>query len=359
MKRKGILFVLIILFVGCLAAGSIGYFQSKQDKEPDTPTPVGPSIKYVYYLEEIEVSKDEITNDSDNISGISTQSKVKYVFTSSSCTNGVTGDFDTDTWEFIPSEIKESTCKLYFNKSYYDVTLTITNGELATGTETTVEREKNGVFAINPYEGYEFDTYTCSNNKEAAWDKVNNKLTISAIMEDVACKVVFKIRTLKMDLTVTNGTGTTTETVEYGKSVTSVIAPNTGFENPTVKCTNDQEAKYSNNTITIEKLTNDTVCTVTYTAVKVEEYTLLILELPFTLRITSGSTSQQVKKGDDGKFTITPNTGFEVDTVTCYKTGDKNETVVPSLQRNNDKTVVATLGGMTKNITCEVTAKES
>ena len=277
-----------------------------------------------------------------------------FPFSSSSCTNEVTGDFDTDTWEFIPSEVKESTCKLYFNKARYEVTLTITNGELAEGTATMIEREENGIFTINPYEGYDFDTYTCSNDKEAAWDKINSKLTINAIMEDVACKIVFKTKTLKMNLTVVNGTGTTTETIEYGKKISAIIAPNSGFENPTVKCTNNQEAKYSNNTITIEKLTNDTDCTVSYVAVKVEEYTLEISGLPGGVTIESGSWSQKVLKGSTGQFTLsgTPNNGTLK--YTCYKTGNKSEPIYPSFGADPNTYVFS---NMTKNITCDFYAE--
>lgn len=362
MRRKGILFVLIILFIGCLSAGIIGYFLDKQGKNSNKPDDETPTIKYVYYLENVEVTKEEVTNDRSQVSETETEED-DFIFSSSSCTNGVTGDFDTDAWEFIPSETKESTCKLYFNKARYEVTLTITNGELASGTTTTVEREKNGIFTINPYEGYEFDTYTCSNNKEAAWDKVNNKLTINAVMEDVACKIVFKTRTLKMNLTVVNGTGTTTETVEYGKKITSVITPNSGFENPTVKCTNDQEAKYTNNTITIDKLTNDTDCTVTYAAVKVEEYTLTIAILPYSITIESGGWSQKVKKGETGQFTLKgrtiDNVTYVISSYSCYKSGTPAEIVSPAIGDNADGSKTYVFTGMTKNITCDFVAAPS
>ena len=359
MKRKGILSLLIILFIACLAAGAAGYVQNKQGKNTNKPDDNTPSIKYVYYLEDVEVTKDEITNSSEfsgsEISG-SVDGEKEFLFSSSSCTNGVTGSFNTDTWKFEPVELKESTCKLYFNKAKYEITLTITNGELEEGTDTFVKRGETGVFAIAPYEGYEFDTYTCSNNKEAAWDKINSKLTISAITEDVACKVVFKTRTLRMNLTVVNGTGSTSENVEYGKQVTAIISPNTGFENPVIKCTNDQQSKYSSNTITIEKLTNDTECTVTYAAVKVEEFTLTISYLPDTINITAGSQSQKVVKGANGSFALTPNSGYSIGSYICNKTGTPAELVYPTTEDGSNGTKIYKFNSMTKNITCSFTA---
>jgi hypothetical protein len=337
MKRKGILLLLIILFIGCLAAGVFGYIQNKQGKNTNKPDDNTPSIKYVYYLEDVEVTKDEVTNSSEfsgsEVSG-STDNEPQFLFSSSS--------------------------KLYFNKAKYEVTLTITNGELEEGTDTFVKRGETGVFAIAPYEGYEFDTYTCSNNKEAAWDKINNKLTINAITEDVACKVVFKTRTLRMNLTVVNGTGSTSENVEYGKQVTAIISPNTGFENPTIKCTNDQQSKYSSNTITIERLTNDTECTVTYAAVKVEEYTLTIIDFPDTLSISNGSVSQKVEKGSTGRFTITPKTingtTYSIAGQQCYRTGYPSETISPLIRELTGGAKEYTFESMSKNITCKITA---
>jgi len=355
MKRKGILSLLIILFIACSAAGAYGYVQNKQGKNANKPDDNTPSIKYVYYLEDVEVTKDEITNSSEfsgsEVSG-SIEGENEFLFSSSSCTNGVTGSFNTETWKFEPVELKESTCKLYFNKAKYEITLTITNGELEEGTDTFVKREETGVFAITPYEGYEFDTYTCSNNKEAAWDKVNSKLTISDITEDVACKVVFKTRTLRMNLTVVNGTGSTSENVEYGKQVTAIISPNTGFENPVIKCTNDQQSKYASNTITIEKLTNDTECTVTYSAVKLEEYTLTIGYLPDTINITSGSQSQKVTKGATGTFTLKPDSTHTISGYSCYKTGVQSEPVYAAIKDNPDGSKTYEFSSMSKNITC-------
>ena len=353
MKNKGMLVILIILFVACLACGSIGYFQSTSgSKDKGNDVVETPTIKYLYYLEDVETTLEGVTNSVDIDENTSSEIvNNDYIFSSYSCTNGLTGEFDSDKWEFVPNEEIDSTCKLYFNKTKYEVTLTVTNGELDKNNNKYIEREKNGEFIIKPYDGYEYDSSTCSNNKVPVWSNTDNKLTISTIMEDVTCKVVFKIKSISMKLTVVNGTGNTTETVEYGKSITSVIQPNAGFEKPTITCTNNQVATANNNIVTIEKLTDDTTCVATYSAVPLENYTLSINTIPATINISKGGLSQTVQKGSNGEFTLQPETGFAIDQVVC--------TVVPQIIANNDGTTTYKFTGMTKDIACTVTAKES
>ncbi len=362
MKRKLIFILLLILFAGSLGAGFIGYFASKNNTSNKDNTPIDNSllINYEYYLENVQVKKSSITNTSSNevsTSEISTsevstgeiQNEKKYVFANYTCTNGITGKFDETRWEFIPDEIKEGTCKLYFNKAYYEVTLTISNGEIKPGVKTTVEREKDGAFGITPYEGYEYESSTCSNNKETSWDKDNNILKINAIMEDVTCKVVFKIKTVSMKVTVINGTGNATETIEYGKSVSTVVQPNTGFDTPTVVCTNDQKSTIVNNIVSVDKLTNNTECTITYAAQKVEEFSLTV-DVPETIKFVSGSASQKISKGSDGEFKLKPySSDIEIDDIVC--------TVVPLKTANADGSITYKFINMTKDISCKVVAK--
>ena len=51
-----------------------------------------------------------------------------YKFDEYKCTNGVTGEFDNDEWKFLPSDDIDSECSLYFNKSKYEVKLTVIKG---------------------------------------------------------------------------------------------------------------------------------------------------------------------------------------------------------------------------------------
>lgn len=351
MERKGILVTLLSLFIICLACGCIGFFQSKHVEEPeDDPVIDNGTITYVYYLEDTEVSKavifDEVSTSS--ISGEAIERE--YVFDSSTCTNGVTGDFDSVNWEFIPSEVKTSTCKLYFSKAYYKVSVLAVNGTVAQS-EYRIKKSENATIPVTPTEGYEYETYSCSNSKVGSWDSVNKAFIVNTVLEDTTCKVEFKVKSLTMNVTVVGGTGNTTENASYGQSVSAVVNANEGYENPKVDCTNNQNATYSTNKVTIEKLTDSTTCTVTYQKAAEVVYTLKLNDLPFTIKIISGSMEQKIVKGNEGKFTLKADSGFEINDISCNVTPTKNNL--------SDGSVEYSFLNMTKDITCTVTAKVS
>lgn len=362
MNSKVIHIVLLISLIICFALGGVGLYRDKFYKKTEPPKP---TIKYEYYLDNNKVSVEKITNSVDEISSMTSEGEytteeirnVDYLFQEYSCTNGVVGEFNTETWEFEPSVVKDSVCKLFFNKAKYGITLTITNGNVPEGTDMFVNREANGSFNVIPNEGYEFDTYACSNDKEGVWDSTNNTFNINAIVEDVACKISFKLRQVKMDLSVVNGTGSTSETVTYGDKISVVVAANQGFENPTISCTNNQKASIKNNTVELEKITDDTVCTVKYNPVKVEEYALTIENLPYTVKITSGTTSQNIKKGEIGQFTLKPDATFTIKSVSCYKTGSPETIITPVMKDNADGFRTYSFRDMSHPITCKVEAQ--
>ncbi len=389
MKNKGIIAIILILFITCLAGGSLGYFQSKVGKTDPKNEPVE-EIEYLYYVEDTEtptmplnkdtqyvltthttyqsgtdyytlVDKEYVKltnfNAGDTINGevyeltLVDSKEAKYLYSRYSCTNGVTGTFDTENWKFVPVEVKTSTCKLYFFKAKYEVTLTVTEGSVDEDNDLFVEREKNGVFGITPSEGYEFSSATCSDSKEATWDSTKNELSINTIMKDVTCKVVFKIKSLSMEIKVINGSGNATETSDYGESIEAVVEPGEGYENPTIKCTNNQTAKFANNKLTVSKLTDSTVCTVTFVIVPVVTYSLKITTLPDTIRFTDGNASQTVESGKSGSFTLKADTGYDIDSISC--------TVTPKKTIQSDGSVKYTFESITKDISCSIIAKES
>ena len=356
MKRKGLIIFITMLSILCIGAGVLGYIQSKKQTDVDKPVDNKDKIKYVYYLDGEEVTKDKVSNlvttyDESTSSMIENKTS-DVIFSNFSCTNNLSGSFDTEKWEFIPNEDKISTCSLYFNNSSYEVTLTITNGELEPNQSDKVAREKNGIFKIKPYEGYEFDSVTCSNNKEATWDKDNNILTINAITEDVACKVVFKIKSLTFKVKVENGTGDNTITTEYGKNITSIATPNNGFEygkNAKITCTNNQTAKYANNSVIIDKLTNNTECTLTFSQIIVEKFKIT-LTMPEHIKVNKGGTTQEVNKNANAEFTLEAMNGYELVKMDC-------EGTEPAKTINADGTVTYKISSVTKNMTCVVSEK--
>lgn len=349
MKNKSAIITLSILFLISTSLGVIGYFRSDYLKELKLKEEEEKRIKvvYEYYLEDELVSEmplnDEITEGSD------TETEPKYEFTKSSCTNNVVGTFNTDEWTFIPSENKESVCKLYFVNSYYNVDLTASNGVVDAANEFKIKRESDGKFKVLPNDGYEFKEVNCTNNKQASYDKSTNTLNIEVIMENVACKIDFEIKTLQVEIKVKNGSGSTTENAKYGESVSAVVEPNKGYEKPKVECTNGQTPILENNKFTIEKITNNTTCTITYNKIPEVKYKLSI-KTDDGISITAGSTEQNILAGSDAKFSVKPNEGYELKSLDCGG-------IKPSeTQIDNDGTINYTFLNMSKDISCNVTS---
>ena len=337
MRNKPIIFILGFLFILSTSAGVIGYLnKDKYNKEPQTPKV---EIKYEYYIEGSKV--ENIPSNENN----------EYIFSRYECDNEISGSFDNEKWSFTPNEEKNGTCKLYFVNAFYEVTLSATNGVVSETNNLKVKREEDGQFEIIPNEGYEFKEVVCSNNKEAIYDISTNTLNINVIMENVACKVTFEIKNLKLDLTVKNGKGNTTEYANYGENISTIVEPNDGYEKPTITCTNEQEYTYLNNNFSIPRITDNTKCTVTFKKTPIVTYKLLLKDIDENVKITAGSTEQSIVSGKDGRFTLLPNEGYEVE-INC---GD----IQPSkVETDPNGSITYTFLQMSKDITCNVTSKE-
>lgn len=354
MKNKGLLFLLILLFIIALGGGIVGYYYDSQRTQETPPTPVDPpqvKISYLYYLEDAHVDEmptnKVVTDDEGNET-----KDIKYKFSRFSCTNNLTGSFDEENWEFVPNEQKDSTCSLYFVNAKYDVTLTVINGNVEGSNPISVEREQNGKFKINPDAGYAFKEAQCSpNDKEATWDSSDNTLNISAITNDIMCKVSFDIKQLSAKFTVVNGTGNATETVKYGEAVSVIVTANDGYEKPTIECSNKQTATFENNKINIAKLTDDTECKITFNPVPVTKYKLTFdvsAITSITVTIQSGNTTQEIEAGKDGSVTIALPSGY-TPTFDCGGVSPSKE------ERLTDTTIKYTFLSMSKDITCKLT----
>ena len=350
MKNKGLIIFITILFLLTTSASIVGLIRSKKEPSENNNKPNNNhSLNYNYYLE--DVLQDSIPQNTN-------KEEPEYAFNRFQCDNNITGTFDTENWKFVPSSEKEGLCKLYFVKTSYDITVTAANGSVDENSPTKIAREGDAKITVTPNEGYEFKDVNCSNDKKATYNNSNNTLNISVIMEDIACKVNFDIRELKADIVVKNGNGSTTENVNYGESVSALVQPKDGYEKPKITCTNKQEATFENNKLTIDKLTDDTKCTVEFVKVKPVTYNLSFEELSEDtkekLQITSGSTDT-VKISADGSYTLTIKSkeGFEnyKAKVVC-----SNNTIVPD--SSEDGTYTYTISGLTKDTKCSITAQE-
>lgn len=347
MKSKGLKIILIILILLTGSMGAVGYIQSK--KQPtNKPNEDVNKITYEYYLEDElqETMPINIQNGMDENGNVI--SEPTYQFSRFTCTNDLTGDFDVDNWKFIPKENKTSTCKLYFVKTNYAVTLTITNGIEDENNPKIVQREKDGKFIIKPNEGYIYKSAVCSDNKEGSWDESTNTFTLNAIMKDITCKIDFEIKNLQADITVINGKGNTTENAKYGDSVSALVQPNSGFEKAKIECTNNQVGTFASNKFTIAKLTDNTKCTITFEKAPVVKHTLKINIADNTkFSISSGSESISVDNGTTGVFSIKSSDGSEPK-LNC---GNINPSKKDTIDANTFK---YTFLNVTSDITCDI-----
>ena len=367
MKNKPIIILTAFLLVISVAASVLGYMESTK-KSNVVPPKQEEKITYEYYLDDIlqtTMPDNMITDEEGNrVSGD------LYVFARYQCDNNVSGTFNNDTWTFEPSEIKNATCKIYFAKSYYEIALTITNGVYEEENPKKVARESDASLQIVPSEGYEYSEVSCNNNKTATYDVSTNTLNISSVMEDVACKIDFEIKKLKMNLTVKNGKENTTETANYGESVSVVVQPNSGYENPKIECTNNQKATFEDNKLVIEKLTDNTNCTVTFSKTKPKTYKFKI-NLPENntttitddagnekqeniVTITTGNTETTYEEGTDASFSLKVLDGYSLK-LDCNGVYPSKE-----LKDEADKNITNyTFLKITKDVTCKVTTTKN
>ncbi len=340
--KKTIIAVLSTLFVLSTSAGIIGLIQHNKNSKEPVKIEENKTLSYEYYLDDIlqkEMPNNDIDDDGNKL----------YKYTKYQCTNNITGTFDEDNWKFTPSKEDDGICKIYFVNNYYDVDITATNGYVDDNNEVKVARESDGQFIVNPNDGYDFKEVNCTNNKQASYDKSTKTLNINVITEDVACKIDFEIKALKMNLVVKNGNGNTTENVNYGQSVSVLVEPKDGYEKPTVTCTNNQEAYIKDGTLTIQKLTKDTVCTATYSKKPIVKYKLSI-KVSENATLVAGNLEQTIEQGKDANFRVKPNDGYELE-IDCG--GPR-----PEIEELEDGSTNYTLLQMSSNLTCSVTAKE-
>ena len=103
MKNKGILVILIIMFVIAVTGGIIGFLESKKYK-PNTPdkNKTG-TITYKYFLEEEEVEEMPVNEKTIDENGVEITNEI-YTFSRLNCSQGIEGEFNLEEWKFIPKK---------------------------------------------------------------------------------------------------------------------------------------------------------------------------------------------------------------------------------------------------------------
>lgn len=160
----------------------------------------------------------------------------------------------------IKNILTDKVCNISFKKNNYTVTINAT-GASVTPSSTIAEHGTSKEFTITPNTGYVLQgaSTTCTGGTIN-----NNKLSISNITKNETCSVTLQKQKYTIDLTVLNGSGTSSKTVEHGSSTSFTgVSPNSGYSssNPTVSCTG---GTLSGTTLTISNVTSNTSCTVMF-----------------------------------------------------------------------------------------------
>ena len=197
---------------------------------------------------------------------------------------------------------------------------------------------------VTPSTGYKYKSISCT-NAEASYNTGNNTLTLTNIIDDVSCTVTNEIITYNVGVTASTGgtvSGSSSKTVNYNGSTTFTVTPNIGYQYSSVSCPSGITGSYnvSNNTLTVSGVTSSGTCTVNFT------------KKTYTVRVsvtngTSSPTSRTVSHGSSTTFTVTPNSGYEYESLSC--TGGSY----------NQNTKVLTVSNVTSAITCTIKFKKS
>ncbi len=317
-SKKPIVVLLIALTILSLACGIVGFLESRKNNEKE-PTEVKYNVMYKYYLNEIEVEQmpTNPTLVSSSTSASETSVEKLYAFNTASCTNKVTYKWDEATWTFTPSNTADSTCKIYFVTTYNTIEVKATNGTVTPLASNKIKRGEDAIIKITPTDGYEYEKTTCSNNEVVEWNKDKQELTVKSISAETTCDVVFKISKFTVEIKVNNGTGSTKVEYDYGKKVEINVAAATGYGTPTISCTNNQTGEWKNEIYTIEKLTNETVCTIDFKQIQTNTSFTVTLDPGNHGILASGTPTVTVVRGSYATFNINVDDGWEIDQIQC------------------------------------------
>ncbi len=319
MENKKIIAIVIgVLTSVCLVLGIVGLLESK--KTPKIEPKKNYQVTYKYYLNGVEVAQmpvnpKQIVDEGSSITS-SNEMNVEelYEFNTAKCTNNVTYTWDKENWTFTTDNTADSTCSLYFVTTYNVVKVEATNAKITTPAEIKVKRGEDAVIKITPTEGYEFEKAECSNEKTVDWDKDAKELIIRGVTSETSCKVSFVISKFSVEVQVNMGSGSTKVDYEYGKAVEiKNVTPAEEYGNPDIVCTNDQKATWKDNTLNIEKLTDNTKCSITFKKLQSKVSFTATIDVGENGRLESGASSTVVASGSSASWTVRANEGYIID----------------------------------------------
>lgn len=206
--------------------------------------------------------------------------------------------------------------------------------------------------ASHTFGGY----YTQTNGNGTQYIDANGKLTASASNTNFTTNgslyAKWEVSSHSVTVNVTNGTPTTqNKTVNHNASTTFTVNPNTNYGNAVVNCTNSQTATLSGTTLTTGNITQDTVCSVSYSLLPT--YTVNVSIPTFNL---GGVCCTNDPEGIATPSSSSVRSGNYLTVVTSswygnyYPTGVRCTNSVPATLSGKNLTI----GPVTNNTTCTV-----
>ena len=214
-----------------------------------------------------------------------------------------------------------------FKMPKYKITINLSNAAID-GSNNFVDTVYgyNATYLISPDTFYHFKNndgdLSCSS--EANVVLANDKISFKNISSDVTCNVKYRGDIVTASIIVNNGTAAnSTLSGEVGKDLSTTITASTGYAFSNVSCTNSQNATYASKTITINKISNYTTCTLDYVKVPT------------------------VNPTGDGTYTV-PATGYYLLTAAGAQgseSGGKGGQVVGEISLNTGEVLTIDIGG--------------
>lgn len=159
---------------------------------------------------------------------------------------------------------------------------------------------------------------------------VDNKLVLDSIKGNGSCTIRYRGKDVTANIVVNNGTAASSKlTGEAGDNLSTTLSGNSGYAYDSLRCTNSQNASYASKKLTVNNITNDTTCTVTYGKPDEKTYTFV-----------AGNQTYNVKYNGYYTFELLGAQG---------EVGGKGAKVTGTVYLNKGDTVIVNTGGAGSN----------
>ncbi|MCX8480569.1 MAG: fibronectin type III domain-containing protein, partial [Sediminibacterium sp.] len=204
----------------------------------------------------------------------------------------------------------DSAIKVVYKIRTYTITASAGNGgSIAPQGVSTVHYGEIPIYTITPNLGYVIDSVFVNNRPV---NSINNNYIFDSVKTNQTIRAVFKLQTFTITSSAGNGGSIApqgTSTVNYGDRPSYTITPNIGYEIDSITINGNKIANVNN---------------IKLDSVKANQTIRVVFKIQ-TFSITAsagngGSIAPQgtsnVNYGDRPSYTITPNTGYEIDSIT-------------------------------------------